>query len=87
MVLAKGIDSRKERLDRGIEYKDGAKFWMGSMHELKNCGVKDILLAATHGLTGFPHAIPYSLRRKSRSIFSTGFVTRCGMYRTKNARR
>ena len=30
---------------------------MGIMNELKNRGVKDILLAAVDGLTGFPEAI------------------------------
>jgi hypothetical protein len=30
---------------------------MGSMNELKNRGVKDSLLAAVDGLTGFPDAI------------------------------
>jgi transposase-like protein len=45
-----------------IEQNEGASnlwfaFWMGIMNELKNRGVKDILLAAVDGLTGFPGAI------------------------------
>jgi transposase-like protein len=40
-----------------LEQTEGAKFWMGIMNELKNRGVKDILLAAVDGLTGFPDAV------------------------------
>jgi len=35
----------------------GAKFWLSVLTELKNRGVKDILIAAIDGLAGFPDAI------------------------------
>ena len=34
-----------------------AKFWLSVMNELKNRGVKDILIAAVDGLKGFSGAI------------------------------
>ena len=35
----------------------GAKFWLGILTELKNRGVRDILIACVDGLKGFPEAI------------------------------
>jgi len=35
----------------------GAKFWLKVLTDLKNRGVKDILIACVDGLTGFPQAI------------------------------
>jgi len=36
---------------------EGAKFWMGVLTELKNRGVRDILIACMDGLSGFPDAV------------------------------
>ena len=57
LALAIRMDGQKEALGLWIERNEGAKFWMGIMNELKNRGVKDILIAAVDGLTGFPEAI------------------------------
>jgi transposase-like protein len=40
-----------------VEQNEDSKFWMGILNELKNRGVKDTLIAAADGLTGFPEAI------------------------------
>ena len=40
-----------------IEQTEGAKFWLRVMTEIKNRGVKDILIAIIDGLKGFPEAI------------------------------
>jgi putative transposase len=37
--------------------KEGSKFWLSILAELKNRGVRDILIACVDGLTGFPDAI------------------------------
>jgi transposase-like protein len=57
LALAIRLDGQKELLGLWIEKNEGAKFWMGIMNELKSRGVKDLLLAAVDGLTGFPEAI------------------------------
>jgi transposase-like protein len=57
LALAIRMDGQKELLGMWIEQNEGAKFWMGIMNELKNRGVKDILISAVDGLTGFPEAI------------------------------
>lgn len=36
---------------------EGAKFWLGVLSDLKNRGVRDILIACVDGLKGFPEAI------------------------------
>jgi hypothetical protein len=36
---------------------EGAKFWMQVLADLKQRGVRDILIACVDGLTGFPDAI------------------------------
>jgi transposase-like protein len=57
LALAIRLDGQKELLGMWIEQNEGSKFWMGILNELKNRGVRDILIAAVDGLTGFPDAI------------------------------
>ena len=57
LALAIGLDGQKEVLGLWIEQNEGSKFWMGILNELKNRGVKEILVAAVDGLSGFPEAI------------------------------
>ena len=51
------MEGLKEVLGIWIEKTEGAKFWLQVLTELKNRGVKDILVASVDGLTGFPDAI------------------------------
>ncbi len=37
--------------------REGAKFWLKVMTELKNRGVQDVLFTCVDGLKGFPEAI------------------------------
>jgi len=57
LALAIRLDGQKELLGMWIEQNEGAKFWLGILNELHNRGVKDILIVAVDGLTGFPEAI------------------------------
>ena len=59
VYLALGIDieGKKELLGMWIAHNEGAKFWLSVMTELKNRGMKDILIACIDGLKGFPEAI------------------------------
>jgi putative transposase len=47
----------KEVLGFWAESSEGAKFWQTVINDLKNRGVKDILIACVDGLKGFPDAI------------------------------
>ena len=57
--LAIGVDleGRKHALGCWIQDSEGAKFWQKVVTELRNRGVKDILIACCDGLTGLPDAI------------------------------
>lgn len=59
VYVALGIDleGRKEVLGLWTSSSEGAKFWLGVLTELKNRGVKDILIVCVDGLKGFPQAI------------------------------
>ena len=57
--IAMGVDiaGNKDILGLWLGQNEGAKFWLSVLNELKNRGVKDILIACCDGLTGFPDAI------------------------------
>ena len=57
LALGVNMDGHKELLGIWISRTEGAKFWLGVITELKNRGVKDILIACVDGLKGFPEAI------------------------------
>lgn len=59
VYVAVGIDreGNKELLGIWVGEAEGAKFWMSVLTELRNRGLKDILIACVDGLTGFPDAI------------------------------
>lgn len=59
VYVALGIDlsGRKDILGLWISEHEGAKFWLSNLTELKNRGVKDILIACTDNLSGMSDAI------------------------------
>jgi len=59
LYLAIGVNmsGHKEVLGMWLAGTEGAKFWLTVITEIKNRGVKDILIACVDGLKGFPEAI------------------------------
>jgi putative transposase len=59
VYVAMGVDleGHKDVLGLWTSANEGAKFWLGVLTELKNRGVKDVLIACVDGLKGFPQAI------------------------------
>jgi putative transposase len=59
VYVAIGIDleGRKDVLGLWTSGSEGAKFWLSVLTELKNRGVKDIMIVCIDGLKGFPQAI------------------------------
>ena len=57
--VALGIDMNgiKDVLGLWISENEGAKFWLNNLTEMKNRGLKDILIACTDNLTGMSDAI------------------------------
>ena len=57
VAMGVDLDGRKDVLGLWTSSNEGAKFWLGVLTELKNRGVKDVLIACIDGLKGFPQAI------------------------------
>ena len=59
VYVALGIDlnGRKDILGLWISENEGAKFWLNNFTEMKNRGLKDILIACSDNLTGMSEAI------------------------------
>ena len=57
LALGVNLEGRKELLGLWIGEKEGSKFWLSILTQLRNRGVQDILIACVDGLTGFPEAI------------------------------
>jgi putative transposase len=51
------LDGIKHVLGIWVQANEGAKFWAGVCAELRNRGVRDVLIVCCDGLTGFPEAI------------------------------
>lgn len=59
VYVALGIDltGRKDILGLWISENEGAKFWLNNFTEMKNRGLKDILIACSDNLSGMSEAI------------------------------
>lgn len=57
LAIAVTMEGVKDVLGMWTAESEGAKFWLSILNELKNRGVKDILIACVDGLKGFPEAI------------------------------
>lgn len=57
VALGITLEGTKDLLGLWIGESEGAKFWLNVLTELKNRGVKDVLIACVDGLKGFPDAI------------------------------
>jgi putative transposase len=57
LALAIAMDGERDVLGMWFQEAEGAKFWMQVLNELKQRGVRDILICCVDGLKGFPEAI------------------------------
>lgn len=57
IVLGVNQDGLKEVLGIYIGKNESSKYWLGILNELKNRGVKDILVLCADGLTGMKEAV------------------------------
>jgi transposase-like protein len=77
VALGLSFEGQKEVLGLWIAESEGAKFWMSVLAELKNRGVKDILIACMDGLSGFPEAV--------RAVYPETRVQLCIVHMVRNA--
>jgi putative transposase len=57
LALGVTLDGDRDVLGMWFQETEGAKFWMQVLNDLKQRGVRDILIACVDGLKGFPEAI------------------------------
>jgi putative transposase len=70
------LSGRKDLLGLWIGEAEGANFWLSVLTELKNRGVKDILIACIDGLRGFPEAI--------NTVFPKTEIQLCVIHQIRN---
>jgi putative transposase len=57
LAVGVDLDGIKHVLGIWVQAAEGAKFWAGVCAELRNRGVRDVLIVCCDGLTGFPEAV------------------------------
>jgi putative transposase len=69
--VAIGVNLEGERDVLGLWFQsaEGAKFWLAVLNELKQRGVRDVLICCVDGLKGFPEAI--------EAVFPLAWVQTC----------
>ena len=77
LALGIDIDGRKELLGMWIAHNEGAKFWLAILTELKNRGMKDMLIACIDGLKGFPEAI--------ETVYPDTYIQLCIVHMVRNS--
>ena len=79
MHLALGVncEGKKELLGMWVTEKEGSKYWMNVMTELRNRGVKDIFISCIDGLIGLPEAI--------EAVFPKTKVQQCIVHLIRNS--
>ncbi|MCC7263790.1 MAG: IS256 family transposase [Candidatus Latescibacteria bacterium] len=57
LALGVNLDGDKELLGLWLSPHEGAKFWLQILTELKNRGLREVLIVCVDGLSGFPEAL------------------------------
>lgn len=57
VILGINTEGKKEVLSINVGDNESAKYWLSVMNELKNRGVKDVLIICADGLSGIKEAI------------------------------
>ena len=70
VYVALGIDmsGKKDVLGLWISENEGAKFWLNNLTEMKNRGLRDMLIACTDNLTGMSDAISAVFPKKAHQL-------------------
>jgi len=79
IIIGVNMDGMKDVLGIWIGENESAKYWLTVLNELRNRGVKDILIASVDGLTGFSDAI--------KAVFPKTEIQRCIIHQIRNSTR
>jgi len=73
------LDGNRDVCGLWIGEAESSKYWLSLMNELKNRGVRDILIASVDGLTGFSEAI--------HAAYPQTDIQRCIVHQVRNSMR
>ena len=76
VILGSNTEGKKEVLTIQVGDNECSKYWLSVLNELKNRGVKDILILCADGLTGIKEAIA--------AFFPKTEYQRCIVYQVRN---
>jgi transposase-like protein len=77
VVIGVTVDGSKDVLGIWIGDNESSKFWLGVLNDLKNRGVKDVLIFCVDGLTGLKEAI--------NAAYPKAEVQRCIIHQLRNS--
>lgn len=77
ICLGYTMEGYKDILGIWVDEAEGAKFWLGICNDLKNRGVKEILIACMDGLKGLPQAI--------QTVFPSTNIQTCIVHQIRNS--
>ena len=77
ICLGYTLEGYKDILGIWVDEAEGAKFWLSICNDLKNHGVKKILIACMDGLKGLPQAI--------KTVFPTVDIQTCIVHQIRNS--
>jgi putative transposase len=77
LVVGVDVEGRKHVLGIWIDDTESAKFWNQVLTQLRNRGLKDILILCCDGLTGLPDA--------ARSVFPNTVIQTCVVHVIRNS--
>jgi len=77
VVFAVTIEGKKDILGIWIGEAESSKFWMGVLADLRNRGVKDLLICSVDGLKGFEEAI--------KASFPKAEIQKCVVHQIRNS--
>ena len=75
-AIGVNLEGKKDVLGIWIGASESSKYWLLVLNELKNRGVKDILIASVDGLVGFNEAI--------RAVYPNTEIQRCIIHQIRN---
>lgn len=76
-AIGLNMEGHKEVLGLWTSANEGARYWVQVLTEMRNRGLRDVLLACTDGLKGFPEAI--------ESVFPQAEVQLCIVHMTRGS--
>ena len=77
ICLGYTMEGYKDILGLWVDEAEGAKFWLGICNDLKNRGVREILIACMDGLKGLPQAI--------QTVFPSANIQTCIVHQIRNS--